>query len=68
MTGLLKSEGKSKLKIVIRKDEFMERWKKCYMIITAIIFAIACVATFAFAHKGSHLFAGTAEIITTILI
>jgi len=46
----------------------MEKWKKRYIVVTAIIFAITCVATVVFVCDVSHFSVGTVEIIRTILI
>lgn len=45
----------------------MEKWKKRYIVITAIIFAITCVATVLFAYNVNQLSIGMVEVIKTIL-
>ena len=45
----------------------MEKWKKRYIVITAIIFAITCVATVLFAYNVNQLSLGMVEVIKTIL-
>ena len=45
----------------------MEKRMKRYIVVTAIIFAITCVATVVFVYNVSHLSVGTVEIIRTIL-
>lgn len=45
----------------------MKKWENRYIIITAIIFAIACIVTIAFVNNDSHLPAGTFQITKTIL-
>ena len=45
----------------------MEKWKKRYIVVTTIIFAITCVVNVVFAHNGSQLSVGIVEIIRKIL-
>ena len=45
----------------------MEKWKKRYIVITAIIFAITCVATVLFAYNINLLSSGIVGVIRTIL-
>jgi hypothetical protein len=46
----------------------MQKWKKRYIVITAIIFVVACIATIVFAYNVTHLSVETVEIIRTLLI
>lgn len=45
----------------------MEKWKKRYIVITAIIFAITCVATVLFAYNINQLSLVIVGVIRTIL-
>lgn len=45
----------------------MEKWKKRYIVITAIIFAITCVAIVLFAYNINQLSLGIVGVIRTIL-
>ena len=45
----------------------MEKWKKRYIVITAIIFAITCVATVLFAYNINLLSSGIVGVVRTIL-
>jgi hypothetical protein len=47
----------------LRKDEFMKKWERRYIVITAIIFAVACIATIVF----EYICVEKVEIIRTLL-